>query len=335
MNSALVFIYLIVAIAFLFDFVNGFHDAANSVAIMIATKALKPTTAVVWAAFFNGIAFLFFHLNVANTIGTGLIAPHIITPYVLFASLLGAIIWNLITWYFGLPSSSSHSLIGGLVGAALIAGGGDAVLNWHGLLPVLFAIVLSPVLGLVISAFLIRILNKITGYIAQERINRWAKRAQFIMGALLSLGHGGNDAQKTMGIIALLLFSTGFLGQHFYVPVWVMISCNLVMGLGTLFGGWRIIHTMGEKITKLTLVSGSCAASGAAFTLFAATNLGIPISTTHTVTGSIIGVGFNKKGWTTHWPTVRNILWAWLLTLPAAALIASFVMWAELFLKMH
>lgn len=325
MTSTLVFIYFVIVLAFIFDFINGFHDAANSIAIMVATKVLKPLTAVLWAAFFNFIAFLFFHLSVATTVGSGLIEPHIITPYVLFAALVGAIIWNLLTWYFGLPSSSSHGLIGGLVGAALVAGGWH-VLNWHGLLPVLIAIVLSPLLGLSISWLLIKMTRIFLKDINSDKTQSWAKRAQFVAGALLSLGHGGNDAQKTMGIIAVLLFSTGLLNGHFYVPFWVIISCNFVMGLGTLIGGWRIVHTLGNKITQLTPLSGGCAATGAALTLFAATDLGIPVSTTHTVTGAILGVG-STNGWlNTHWPTIRRIMWAWGLTIPAAGLIASFIM---------
>lgn len=333
MTSTLVFIYFVIVLAFIFDFINGFHDAANSIAIMVATKVLKPLTAVLWAAFFNFIAFLFFHLSVATTIGSGLIEPHIVTPYVLFAALTGAIIWNLLTWYFGLPSSSSHGLIGGLVGAALVAGGWH-VLNWHGLLPVLIAIVLSPLLGLSISWLLIKLTHFFLKDVDSNKTQRWAKRAQFVAGALLSLGHGGNDAQKTMGIIAVLLFSTGLLNGHFYVPFWVIISCNFVMGLGTLIGGWRIVHTLGNKITQLTPLSGGCAATGAALTLFVATDLGIPVSTTHTVTGAILGVG-STNGWlNTHWPTIRRIMWAWILTIPAAGLVASFVMILATPLKM-
>jgi inorganic phosphate transporter, PiT family len=333
MTHVFIFVYLVVFLAFLFDFINGFHDAANSVAIMVATKVLKPFTAVLWAAFFNFIAFLFFHLNVATTIGSGLVEPHIITPYIIFAALIGAIIWNLLTWYLGLPSSSSHGLIGGLVGAAVV-GGGWGVLNWYGLLPVLIAIVLSPVLGLLISYFFIKFADCLVKNVNSIKAERWAKRTQFVAGALLSLGHGGNDAQKTMGIIAVLLFSTGLLNGHFYVPFWVVISCNFIMGLGTLMGGWRIIHTMGSKLTQLTPLSGGCAATGAALTLFAATDLGIPVSTTHTVTGAILGVG-TSNGWlNTHWPTVRRIIWAWILTIPAAGLVAAAVMVIETFFKL-
>ena len=332
MTSYLLFIIFVVFLAFIFDFINGFHDAANSVAIMVATKVLKPFTAVLWAAFFNFIAFLFFHLSVASTVGSGLIAPHTITPYVLFAALAGAIIWSLLTWYFGLPSSSSHALIGGLVGAALVIGGWPA-LNWHGLLPVLIAIILSPILGLFISWFFIKTTYYVLRGVSTRHTERWAKRAQFVAGALLSLCHGGNDAQKTMGIIAVLLFSTDLLHGPFYVPFWVVISCNFVMGLGTLLGGWRIIHTMGSKLTQLTPLSGGCAATGAAITLFTATNLGIPVSTTHTVTGAILGVGTTNAWLNTHWPTVKRIMWAWVLTLPAAALVSGIVMALELFLN--
>lgn len=333
MTSTFLFIYFVVFLAFVFDFINGFHDAANSVAIMVATKVLKPFTAVLWAAFFNFIAFLFFHLNVATTIGLGLIAPHFVTPNLVFAALLGAIIWNLLTWYFGLPSSSSHGLIGGLVGAALVASGWH-VLNWHGLLPVLIAIVLSPILGLLVSWLLIKISFLLVGDVNSLKAGQWAKRAQFGAAALLSLGHGGNDAQKTMGIIAVLLFSAGFLNGQFHIPFWVVISCNFVMGLGTLMGGWRIINTMGNKLTQLTPLSGGCAATSAALTLFVATDLGISVSTTHTVTGAILGVG-TSNGWlNTHLPTVRRIVWAWVLTIPAAALVAAGVMALEMFFNL-
>jgi inorganic phosphate transporter, PiT family len=332
MTHTFLFLYLVIFLAFTFDFINGFHDAANSVAILIATKVLKPFSAVLWAAFFNFIAFLFFHLNVAATIGSGLVQPQIITPYIIFAALSGAIIWNLLTWYFGLPSSSSHSLIGGLIGASVVKGGWS-VLKWHGLTPVLLAIVLSPLLGLLVSYLLIRLANFILKNVDSTKADRWAKYTQFVAGALLSLGHGGNDAQKTMGIIAVLLFSTGLLNGHFHVPFWVVISCNFIMGLGTLMGGWRIIHTMGTKLTQLTPLSGGCAATGAALTLFAATNLGIPVSTTHTVTGSIFGVGTSNAWLNTHWPTVRRIVWAWVLTIPAAGFVAAAVMGIETFFK--
>jgi PiT family inorganic phosphate transporter len=333
MTSTLLFVCLVIFLAFTFDFINGFHDAANSIAIMVATKALKPLTAILWGSFFNFIAFLFFHLSVATTIGSELVEPHIITPALLFAALIGAITWNLLTWYCGLPSSSSHGLIGGLVGAAIVAGGWS-VLNWYGLLPVLIAIFLSPVLGMLISWLLIKALNYLLKNINSIETEQWAKRAQFVSGALLSLGHGGNDAQKTMGIIAVLLFSTGFLNGQFYVPFWVVISCNFVMSCGTLLGGWRIMHTMGSKLTQLSSLSGACAATGAALTLFAATDLGIPVSTTHTVTGAILGVGTSNNRLTTCWPTMQRIVWAWVFTVPAAAFVAAATMAMEIFFKL-
>lgn len=329
MLSTLTFVYFVVFLAFIFDFINGLHDAANSVATIVATRVLKPLHAVIWAAFFNGIAFLFFKLNVANTIGSGLVEPSIVTPYLVFAALSGAIGWNLLTWYFGMPSSSSHALIGGLMGATMVAGGWHA-LNWQGLLPVLLALIVSPTLGLAVSISLVKISNFMLKGVQTETITRWARRAQFIGSAFLSLGHGGNDAQKTMGIIAVLLFSAGLSGDNFHVPFWVVISCNLVMGLGTLLGGWRIIYTMGEKITMLTPLSGSCAATGAAVTLLTANHLGVPVSTTHTVTGAIVGTGMSK-GWSgIHWPTVYQILWAWLLTIPSSALLAASIMGLEI-----
>lgn len=318
MTSAMVFILFVIALAFVFDFINGFHDAANSIATIVATGILKPLAAVGWAAFFNFIAFLFFKLNVASTIGTGLITPSIVDPYFVFAALCGAITWNLMTWYFGLPSSSSHALIGGLVGAA-IAKGGMATLNYPELSKVIISIVLSPLLGCLIGVVLITLIKWGTRRFAKASVERWFGRIQFASAAMLSLGHGGNDAQKTMGVIAVLLFSSHMLNGHFYVPWWVMISCNLVMALGTLFGGWRIVHTLGSKITKLTPMSGACAETGAAATLFLATDLGIPVSTTHTITGAITGVGIKNV----QWGTIRRILWAWLLTLPAAGLIAG------------
>jgi PiT family inorganic phosphate transporter len=280
-----------------------------------------------WAAFFNFISFLFFKLNVANMIGSGLILQSTVTPYLIFCALIGSISWNLITWYFGLPSSSSHALIGGLVGAACVSAGWSA-LNLKGLTPVLFGLVVSPSVGLILSSLLIKVLRKISPYEeTNPTIAYWAKVSQFIAGAFLSLGHGGNDAQKTMGLIAVLLFSGGLLGDTFYVPPWVVISCNLVIGLGTLCGGWRIIHTMGEKITSLTPLSGSCVATSAAAILLTANEFGLPISTTHTVTGAIIGSGISKGPQYIQWPTVYQILWSWVLTIPCSALVAGTIMY--------
>ncbi len=322
MLASLYFIYFVIALAFLFDFINGFHDAANSVATIVSTGVLKPIWAVIWAAFFNFIAFLIFHLTVANTVGTGLISPEIVNPYLIFAALIGAIIWNLLTWYFGLPSSSSHALIGGLVGAAIVKGG-IKVLNFSGLTKVIVAIVLSPFLGMIICLILITLVNQLYRYFSSESLNRCFGKLQFISAGMLSLGHGGNDAQKTMGIIAVLLFSSGLIGKHFYVPYWVVVSCNLVMALGTLTGGWRIVDTLGNKITKLMPMSGSCAETSAALVLFLANNLGVPVSTTHTITGAIAGVGVSKGFFSAQKETLKRIVWAWVLTIPAAGIIAG------------
>lgn len=318
MPADLSFIFFVIALAFAFDFINGFHDAANSIATIVATGVLRPFSAVVWAAFFNFIAFLFFKLKVANTIGTGLIDPLIVDPYFIFAALSGAIVWNLVTWYFGLPSSSSHALIGGLVGAG-VAKGGLSILKFTGLTKVLVSIVLSPLLGFFLGLILMSLANFITHDWTKESTVKWFSKIQFFSAAMLSLGHGGNDAQKTMGIIAVLLFSAHLLNGHFYVPLWVIISCNLVIALGTFAGGWRIVHTLGHKITKLTPMRGCCAETGAAMTLFLATDLGIPVSTTHTITGAITGVGLRNV----QWKVVRRIIWAWIFTIPAAGLIAA------------
>ena len=325
MLTSLYFIYAVVALAFLFEFINGFHDAANSIATIVATGVLKPVWAVLWAAFFNFIALLFFHLSVANTIGTGLIAPHVVDPYFIFAALTGAIIWNLFTWYLGLPSSSSHALIGGMIGAALMKGG-VADLNLLGISKVLVSIVLSPLAGGIIAMIFMSATNQLYHIFSRQKLNKTFGHLQLVSAALLSIGHGGNDAQKTMGIIAVLLFSGGFLGKEFYVPHWVVIACYLVIALGTLCGGWRIVQTLGTKITKLTTMGGCCAETGAAIALFTATNLGVPVSTTHTVTGAITGVGIANRFFATQWGTIRRIIWAWILTIPAAGLISGGLM---------
>lgn len=321
------FVYVVVFLAFVFDFLNGLHDAPNSIATMVVTRVLNPLPAVCWAAFFNFTAFLVFKLKVANTIGAALILPSVINPSVLFCTLVGAISWNLITWYFGLPSSSSHALIGGLIGSAFIVGGISA-LNFGGLLPVISALILSPTIGLIISTVLISLISRyFPETTASQKANRWIKASQFISSAFLSLAHGGNDAQKTMGLISVLLYSSGLLGEHFYVPFWVMMSCNFIMGLGTLFGGWRIVNTMGKKITPLTPVSGSCIATSAALTLLTANEFGLPISTTHTVTGAIVGSGLSKGLQNVYWPTVYRILWSWLFTIPLSGLISGSIMY--------
>lgn len=321
MTNILLFTYIIIFAALVFDFLNGFHDAANSVATVVSTGLLKPFWAVFWVAFFNFIAFIFFHLSVASTLGKGLVSLGDVTPFVIFSALIAAIFFNLVTWFFGLPSSSSHALIGGLVGAAVAQAGWDS-LEITGLITVLIALILSPILGVIIAWILISILRKIH-YKKSPTVQKWIERLHLLSAALLSLGHGGNDAQKTMGIIASLLFSVKLLGPHFYIPWWVVITCNLVMGLGTAAGGWRIIKTLSEKITKLDPINGSAAQISSAGIIFAATYMGIPISTTHTVTGSIIGVGIHKGIRHTQWNTVSRIVFAWVLTLPITALIGG------------
>ncbi len=319
---ALPLLYGLIAVALLFDFLNGLHDAANSIATIVATRVLRPQFAVVWAAFFNTIAFLFFGLHVAQTIGTGIVEAQIIDPRVIFGALMGAISWNVITWRLGIPSSSSHALVGGIVGAGT-AKAGFGVIVWSGLGKTLAAIVMSPLIGLVLALVLVFIVSWACARTTPFVVDRTFRRLQFISASLYSLGHGGNDAQKTMGIIAVLLFSQGMMPDGFHVPFWVVIACQLAMGFGTLFGGWKIVHTMGSKITRLTPVQGFCAETGGAITLFAATWLGIPVSTTHTITGAIIGVGAAKRASAVRWGIAGNIVIAWVVTIPAAALIAA------------
>jgi PiT family inorganic phosphate transporter len=325
MSHELIFLFVVIGLAFAFEFINGFHDAANSVAAIVATGVLKPFQAVLWAAIFNFLAFFIFKLHVADTMGKGLIDAHVINTYFIMSTLLGAIIFNLITWYFGLPSSSSHALIGGLVGSALIAGGTGA-LKILGLVKVLAFVLISPLLGFAIAWILMSFFLKVLKNPESTGTNKISKVFQLIAAAMLSLGHGGNDAQKTMGIIAILLFSAGMTGATFAVPDWVVFSCYSVMALGTLAGGWRIIHTMGKKITPLNCLGGGCSSMGAATTLFIANYFGIPMSTTHTVTGSITGVGSARGGKGTNWHVMKKIVWAWLFTIPSAALFAAFFM---------
>ncbi|WP_113243312.1 inorganic phosphate transporter [Hyphomicrobiales bacterium] len=319
---ALPLLIALIGVALFFDFLNGLHDAANSIATIVSTRVLRPQYAVMWAAFFNFIAFLFFGLHVAETLGTGIIDPSIVTPQVIFAALMGAIIWNIVTWIFGIPSSSSHALVGGLVGAGLAKTGGDAIVL-SGLLKTVAAIFMSPMIGFMLALLLVLIVSWVCLRRTPFAVDRSFRGLQFISASLYSLGHGGNDAQKTMGIIAVLLFSQGYLGDTFYVPFWVVITCQSAMALGTLFGGWRIVHTMGSKITKLNPMQGFCAETGGAITLFAATWLGIPVSTTHTITGAIIGVGAARRVSAVRWGLAGNILIAWVVTLPAAALISA------------
>lgn len=316
----------LIAVALLFDFLNGLHDAANSIATIVSTRVLRPKYAVMWAAFFNFIAFLFFGLHVANTIGTGIVSAGIVDARVIFGALMGAISWNVITWWAGIPSSSSHALIGGLLGAAVTKAGSFAIV-WAGVIKTTAAIVLSPMTGFFLALLLVLLVSWAFLRAAPRSVDGFFRKAQFVSASLYSLGHGGNDAQKTMGIIAVLLFSTGHLGSEFYVPFWVVITCQFFMGLGTLMGGWRIVHTMGSKITRLTPMQGFCAETGGAITLFAATFMGIPVSTTHTITGSIVGVGAARKVSAVRWNVASNIVVAWIVTLPAAAFIAALFYW--------
>ncbi|MBL8706700.1 MAG: inorganic phosphate transporter [Rhodospirillales bacterium] len=312
----------LIAIALLFDFLNGLHDAANSIATIVSTRVLPPRAAVFWAAFFNFIAFLFFGLHVAQTIGTGIIDPAIVGPRVIFAALMGAIAWNLITWWGGIPSSSSHALIGGLLGAGVAKAGALAIV-WKGVLKTASAIFLSPAVGFLLALALVLAVSWIFVRRTPLAVDRTFRVLQFASASLYSLGHGGNDAQKTMGIIAGLLFAQGMLGETFFVPFWVVLSCQAAMAAGTMFGGWRIVRTMGSKITRLTPMQGFCAETGGAITLFAATGLGIPVSTTHTITGAIVGVGAARRVSAVRWNIASSIVVAWIVTLPAAALVSA------------
>jgi PiT family inorganic phosphate transporter len=319
---ALPLLMALIAVALAFDFLNGLHDAANSIATIVSTRVLRPQYAVAWAAFFNFIAFLFFGLHVAETIGRGIISTAIVDPRVIFGALIGAISWNLITWYFGIPSSSSHALIGGLIGAG-VAKGGVSVIVWEGVIKTTLAIAGSPMTGFILALFLMLAVSWIFVRSTPFAVDRLFRYLQFVSASFYSLGHGGNDAQKTMGIIAVLLYSQGYLGGSFYVPFWVVITCQAMMGLGTLFGGWRIVKTMGSKITRLTPMQGFCAETGGSITLFAATWFGIPVSTTHTITGCIIGVGAAKRLSAVRWSVARSIVYAWIITIPATAAIAA------------
>ena len=318
-SALLVFL---IAVALLFDFLNGLHDAANSIATIVSTRVLKASHAVVWAAFFNFIAFLFFGLHVAKTVGSGIISPSIVTDAVIFGALMGAICWNLITWWAGIPSSSSHALIGGLVGAGMAKAGPSAVIV-GGLLKTGLAIFISPAIGFFLALLLVLAVSWIFVRATPFTVDNFFRRAQFASASLYSLGHGGNDAQKTMGIIAVLLYAHGLSGPEFTVPMWVVLSCQIAMALGTLFGGWRIVHTMGSKITRLTPQQGFCAETGGALTLFGATYLGIPVSTTHTITGAIIGVGAARRVSAVRWGVAKNIVMAWVITMPMAALMGA------------
>lgn len=315
-------IIILIAVALIFDFLNGLHDAANSIATIVSTRVLSPRYAVGWAAFFNFIAFAVFGLHVANTIGTGIVAPSIISDQVIFAALMGAIIWNVITWLAGIPSSSSHALIGGLVGAGVCKAGWSAVV-WQGLGKTIAAIVLSPFTGFVLALALVLFVAWTFVKATPSRADKLFRHVQFLSASAYSLGHGGNDAQKTMGIVAALLFAHGYSGGEFHVPLWVVLSCQAAMALGTLFGGWRIVRTMGSRITHLSPMQGVCAETAGSITLFLATYMGIPVSTTHTITGAIVGVGAARRVSAVRWNVAKDIVTAWIVTMPAAGLIAA------------
>jgi PiT family inorganic phosphate transporter len=316
----------LVLVALFFDFLNGLHDAANSIATVVSTRVLPPRTAVIWAAFFNFIAFLFFGLHVANTIGKGIVAVGVADPMVVGAALLGAIVWNIVTWAWGIPSSSSHALVGGLMGAAMAKAGVAAVL-WDGVGIIAAFIVVSPLVGFFLALFLVLVTSWAARRSSPHAVDRRFRVLQLLSSSLFSLGHGGNDAQKTMGIIAILLYSQGVLGAEFHVPFWVVIACHAAMAAGTLLGGWRIVRTMGSRITDLRPMQGFCAETGGAMALFGATWLGIPVSTTHTVTGSIVGVGAARRASAVRWGVARRIVWAWVVTLPAAAAVGGGCYW--------
>ncbi len=315
-------ILFLIALALAFDFLNGFHDSANSIATVVSTRVLSPRYAVMWAAFFNFIAFLFFGLHVANTIGRGIIDITIINKMIIFSALAGACSWNIITWYLGLPTSSSHALIGGMIGAALIQAGSKALV-WKGIIKTVAFIFVSPFAGLLLGLLLGISVYWLFRKSTPLKVDHVFKKGQLVSAALYSLGHGGNDAQKTMGIIASLLFSAGLLGSTFYVPLWVVLSCHAAIALGTMFGGWRIVKTMGQKVAKIKPVDGFCAELSAAISLFISTALGIPVSTTHTITGAIMGVGSIRRLSAVRWGVARRIVWAWILTIPCSATISA------------
>jgi PiT family inorganic phosphate transporter len=330
MNSIHISIYvlgLLVFLALIFDFMNGFHDAANAIATVVSTGVLKPQTAVAMSAMFNFVAIFTVGVHVASTVGKGTIDPHIVDQYVVFGALVGAIFWNVITWYYGIPSSSSHALIGGLVGAA-VAKAGTGALVGGGLLKTVQWILLSPLLGFLLGSLVMLAVSWIFVKTPPRKVDTWFRRLQLVSAAAYSLGHGGNDAQKTIGIIWMLLIVAGVSNAGDATPpLWVIISCYTAISLGTLFGGWRIVKTMGQKITKLKPVGGFCAESGGAITLFIASAIGVPVSTTHTITGAIVGVGSAQKASAVRWGVAGNIVWAWVFTIPASAFMAAIAWW--------
>ncbi len=318
------FVIFVVVVALLFDFINGFHDSANSISTVVSTRVLSPRYAVLWAAFFNFIAAFFIGVQVAKTIGTGIINPGIVENQLILAALIGAVIWNLLTWYFGLPSSSSHALIGGLIGAG-VAKGGLGVLVLNGIAKTSLFIILSPIIGVSLGLLLMVLVLNLSRKSNVAKADRLFRKLQLLSAGVYSLGHGMNDAQKTMGIIAMVLFSSGHLGPKFHIPFWIVLLCHGVIALGTMAGGWRIVKTMGTKITKLKPIGGFCAESAAAIAIIGASYAGIPVSTTHTITGAIMGVGATKRLTAVRWGVAGNIIWAWVLTIPVSALLAAFI----------
>ena len=317
-------VVLLIFVALAFDFMNGFHDAANSIATIVSTRVLTPRQAVAWAAFCNFVAAFGCGVAVATTIGKGVVAPEIIDKPIVFAGLASAFLWDVITWRFGLPTSSSHALIGAFAGAG-VTKAGTKVLVWSGITRILIFIVVSPVVGLVLGAFFMYVMMIVLRRASPAFVDRTFRRCQLLSAAAYSLGHGTNDAQKTMGIIAVLLFTSGYLGSTFYVPFWVILICHAAIGLGTLFGGWRIVHTMGMRLTALQPLGGFCAETAGAIALFGSASFGIPVSTTHTITGAIVGVGSTRRLSAVRWGVARNVVWAWILTIPCSAAIAALI----------
>ena len=331
-QAALWIVVMLVVLAIAFDFMNGFHDAANSIATVVSTGVLRPVHAVVFAAFFNFIAIFIFHLSVAATVGKGIVQPGVVDTHVVFGALVGAISWNLLTWYYGIPSSSSHALIGGIVGA-VIAKAGVGQLIASGIVKTVAFIFVSPFLGYLLGSLMMVAVAWLFRRTRPGRVDKWFRRLQLVSAGAYSLGHGGNDAQKTIGIIWMLLIATGYTSATDAMPPgWVIWSCYIAIGLGTMFGGWRIVKTMGQKITKLKPVGGFCAETGGAMTLFLASWLGVPVSTTHTITGAIVGVGSTQRASAVRWGVAGNIVWAWILTIPASALVAALGYWVSLVL---
>ena len=327
---ALWVVLVLVLLALAFDFMNGFHDAANSIATVVSTGVLRPAQAVVFAAVFNFIAIFVFHLSVAATVGKGIVLPGVVDTHVVFGALAGAITWNVVTWYYGIPSSSSHALIGGIVGAVLAKSGASALIA-SGIMRTVAFIFVSPLLGFLLGSLMMLLVAWVFRRVTPSRVDKWFRRLQLVSAGAYSLGHGGNDAQKTIGIIWMLLMATGYASTTDATPpTWTIVSCYVAIALGTMFGGWRIVKTMGQRITKLKPVGGFCAETGGAMTLFLATALGIPVSTTHTITGAIVGVGSTQRASAVRWGVAGNIIWAWVLTIPASAFVAGVAYWISL-----